>query len=186
VDEDKYSPDQAPPESGWKSAVKFFTKDGETSVKNDDTSDASNDSRLVLDNIIYVNNKLGSPTDIGGRWGLNFGYEWDSSWITQGVYLQYLDYRTVSQASLLTGWIFPNLESQFPLYLKANVGLGYFTGDINSDTLSADYNAFLGVRIFTESRFLFNVEFGSKNYHRLFRKSYANSWVISSGLSVLF
>jgi hypothetical protein len=86
----------------------------------------------------------------------------------------------------MTGVILPGIEMQFPLYLKANVGLGYFRGDFDDETLTVDYSGAVGLRLFSQNRFLFHVEFGSQNYHRLLRKSYTNSWVLSSGLAFIF
>lgn len=190
INEEKYSPDQPPPDTGWKSALKFFSKDSSNSNSTrapSDDSDASYDQYLSLDNTFFLNNERSSDLEPPGQWGLNLGYVWDhNSWISQGIYVQYSDLQGDRRYSLLTGFILPGIESEFPIYLKANAGLGYFVGDFDSDTLTVDYSAAVGLRLFSQSRFLFHLEFGSQNYHRLLKKSYTNSWVLSSGLAFIF
>jgi hypothetical protein len=190
LNEEKYSPDNPPPDTGWKSALKFFNNGSNNSTRapaSDTNSDASYDQFLSLDNTIVLNSELSSSLETEGRWGLNLGYAWDHSrWLSQGIYLQYFDHQIEKKYSLMTGVILPGIEMQFPLYLKANVGLGYFRGDFDDETLTVDYSGAVGLRLFSQNRFLFHVEFGSQNYHRLLRKSYTNSWVLSSGLAFIF
>lgn len=187
--EERYQPDQEPPETGWKSAVKYFLKDSsKRSPQSDDDAGykASGDRLLFLDSVAFLDNRLGTDRDTPGKWGLNLGFEWDKSWFGQGIYVQHTDYDLEKKFAVLGGLIFPTLASQFPLYLKANVGLGYFVGNFSNDTLTVDYNIHTGFRYFTRSGFLFNIEMGSRNYSRLLTKSYMNSWVVSSGLAFLF
>lgn len=130
---------------------------------------------------------MSNPLENAGRWGLNIGYVWDHSyWLSQGIYAQFLDHSLEKRYSLLTGLTLPGIESEFPLYLKASAGLGYFTGDFTSKTLTVDYAAAVGLRLFSDSRFLFHVEFGSQNYQRLLNKGATNSWVLNSGLAFIF
>jgi hypothetical protein len=190
LNEEKYSPNNPPPQTGWESALKFFKNDANNSTRAPTSSvysDASYDQYLSLDNTIVLNSELSSSLEPEGRWGLNLGYVWDHSrWLSQGIYLQYFDHQIEKKYSLMTGIIFPGIETQFPIYLKANAGLGYFRGDFDNDTLTVDYSAAVGLRLFSQNRFLFHLEFGSQNYHRLLRKSYTNSWVLSSGLAFIF
>lgn len=190
VDEEKYSPGEPPPETGWKSALKFFSKDSNTnstSTTSPSDSDATYDQYLSLDNTLYFNSERSSQKESDGRWGLNLGYVWDhASWLSQGIYAQYSNLGVEKRYSLMTGLILPGIETQFPLYLRADVGLGYFAGDFTNNTLSVDYAAALGLRFFPSHRLLFHLEFGSQNYHRLLVKSYSNSWVLTSGLAFIF
>lgn len=190
LDEEKYNPHQPPPETGWKSALKFFADDSTQSSKTrspSSDSDASYDQFLSLDNTLFLNNERSSELEPKGRWGLNLGYAWDhTSWLSQGIYAQYSNLGLDQRYSLLTGLILPGIQSEFPLYIKAMAGLGYFRGDFEKDTLTIDYNAAVGLRLFSQNRFLFHLEFGSQNYHRLLKKSYTNSWVLSSGLAFIF
>ncbi len=190
LNEEKYSPNEPPPETGWKSALKFFTKDSAQSSRTrapSDTSDASYDQFLSLDNTFFLNSERSSELEPKGRWGFGMGYAWDhATWVSQSINLQYADFGLDQRYSLLTGLILPGIESEFPLYIKAMAGLGYFRGDFEEDTLTVDYNAAVGLRLFSPSRFLFHLEFGSQNYHRLLKKSYTNSWVLSSGLAFIF
>jgi len=190
---EKYTGDEAPPETGWKSAVKYFGKNGSVKTRTRqaevtvEDSDASSSSRvLFLDNIVFVNNRVGSSLDEGGQWGLKLGYEWDDDWYAKGFYIQHSDYDLERKFSVLGGLVFPSLASRFPLYLKANVGLGYFVGDFDSETLAVEYNAHTGVRFFARNGMLFNIEIGSANYTRLLTHSYLNSLVMSSGLAFRF
>lgn len=190
VDEEKYGPESPPPETGWKSALKFFSKDSNktsTTRPSDSGSDATYDQYLSLDNTLVLNSEASSDSEPRGRFGVHLGYVWDhSSWISQGIYAQYADMQPDRRYSLLTGLIFPGIETSFPLFLKASAGLGYFVGDFANDTLTVDYAASVGLRVFSENRFIFQMEFGSQNYHRLLEKRYANSWVLSSGLAFIF
>jgi hypothetical protein len=190
VDEEKYGPDSPPPETGWKSALKFFSKDENQTTASRATasdSDAIYDQYLSLDNTVILNSEASSSIEPKGRFGLHLGYVWDhASWLSQGVYLQYSDMQPDRRYSLLSGLVFPGIETEFPLFLKATAGLGYFVGDFKNDTLTLDYAASVGLRIFSQNRFMFQMEFGSQNYHRLLEKSYANSWVLSSGLAFIF
>ncbi|MBY0385313.1 hypothetical protein K2X05_09155 [bacterium] len=190
LNEEKYGPDTPPPETGWKSALKFFSKDTNrttASRSDNEDSDATYDQYLSLDNTLFLNSETSATTEPKGQWGLNLGYAWDrASWVSQALYLQYSDFNQASRYSLLTGFIFPGIETEFPLYLKANAGLGYFVGDFNNSTLTIDYSAAVGLRLFSTHQFLFQLEFGSQNYQRLLQKNYANSWVLSSGLAFIF
>ncbi len=190
---DRYQEEDGPPETGWQSALKFFQAEGSSKVRrpstdeDDDGSDASFDQVIFLDNTIFFNNRTGSELDSKGVWGLRLGYEWDKSWWHgYGLYLQHDEYDLNRKFALLGGLIFPGIQSRVPIYLKANAGMGYFTGEFGSETLTVDYNLYSGVRIFTRSGMLFNLEFGSKNYSRLLTRSYVNSFVISSGLAFAF
>lgn len=190
LNEEKYSPDTPPPETGWKSALKFFSEDTNRTTASRTSkadSDATYDQYLSLDNTLFLNSETSTNEEPRGQWALNIGYAWDrASWVSQALYLQYSDFDLARRYSLLTGFIFPGIEMEFPLYLKANAGLGYFIGDFNNSTLTIDYSAAVGLRLFSTNQFLFQLEFGSQNYQRLLQKNYANSWVLSSGLAFIF
>jgi len=186
---EKYQEQDEKPETGWKSALKFFQKDGQSKTRepqSDEVSDASNDRLIFLDNTVFFNSREGSDLDTRGIWGLRLGFEWDHSWFGHGIYLQHDDYDQHQKFALLGGFYFPSIESRIPVYLKANAGLGYFTGDFSSETLTIDYNVYTGVRIFTRRGWLFDLELGSKNYSRMLTRSYANSFVVNSGLAFVF
>ncbi len=185
---ERYQEQDEPPETGWKSALKFFQKEGETKTRTPDSDggSASYSKVIFLDNSVFFNNREGSDLDTDGVWGLRLGFEWDKSWYGHGIYVQHDDYDLHRKFALLGGFFFPSIESRIPIYLKANAGLGYFTGDFSNDTLTVDYNVYSGLRIFTRSGMLFNLEVGSKNYSRMLTKSYMNSFVINSGLAFAF
>jgi hypothetical protein len=188
---EKYQENDEPPETGWKSALKFFQKEGTTKTRRpdseeDDGSSASYSRVIFLDNTVFFNNREGSKLDTPGVWGLRLGFEWDRSWYGHGVYIQHDEFDLQRKFAVLGGFFFPSIESRLPVYLKGQAGVGYFTGDFGNETLTVDYNLYSGVRVFTRSGLLFNIEVGSKNYSRLFTQSYMNSFVISSGLAFAF
>jgi hypothetical protein len=187
-DDSIYDPQEGPPATGWGSALKYFKKGGEnsTSTSVNPSSGAGKNRMFSLNNAVFVNNKANQALDTPGQWGLNLGVEWDDVVIGQGFYINYDDYKQASKFSMAYGLFYPRIETHFPLYIKANLGLGYFKGDFNSDTLAFDYNFFSGVQFFTRHNVLFNIEVGSKNYTRIFTRSQLNSFVLSSGLAVVF
>lgn len=192
--EDRYRESDGPPKTGWAEATKFFTKDHKSvsaSVEDDDIDTGGN--RLVfLNNAIFVNNNSRDNLGNQGRWGMTLGLEWDKEIFAQGFYIDYAYYQSKNSLTddkkfaVLGGLTFPRLETQFPLYLRGNLGLGYFTGDFSRSTLTVDYNLYTGFRIFTHSGMLFSLELGSKNYTRLLQQSYLNSFVLNSGLAFVF
>ncbi len=189
---ERYTQDEPPPETGWKSAVKYFGKTGSVKSKAQqnevslEESDASYGRVLFLDNLVYVDNRQGSSLDQPGQWAMKLGFEWDKDWFSKGFYIQHSDYDEERKFSLLGGLIFPSLASKFPVYLKANVGLGYFVGDFDNQTLAVEYNAQTGLRFFARNGMLFNIEVGTVNYTRLLTHSYLNSVTLSSGLAYRF
>lgn len=186
-DDSVYSPQEGPPATGWGSALKYFKKGEDNSVSTSAKSSNSGKNHMFsLSNTVFVDNNAVHEKDTPGQWGLNLGIEWDDSVLGEGFYVNYDDYKKESKYSMAYGLFFPRLESRFPLYVKANLGLGYFTGDFNNDTLAVDYNLFSGIHFFTRHNVLFNIEVGSKNYTRLFTRSQLNSFVLSSGLAVVF
>ena len=187
--EETYTGSEAPPATGWSSALKYFKKSGSdnSSVTSTSGSGRSSKNRLVsLDNTVFIDNNAVQELDTPGQWGLNLSLEWDDEILGEGFYIKYGDYKTESKYSLLYGFFYPRLESRFPLYIKGQLGVGYFTGDFADTTLAVDYNLFSGVRFFTRHNVLFNIEFGSQNYTRIFRRSQLNSFVLSSGLAFVF
>lgn len=186
--EEPYTAETAPPATGWGSAVKYFQKDPDSSVSTSASNwdYASKKRMFFLDNVFFVSNRETQPLDTPGQWGLNLGFEWDESIFGEGVYVNYMDYEEESKFSFLYGFIYPRIQTRFPLYIKANAGLGYFTGAFNDETLAVDYNLLTGLRFFTKHNVLLNLEFGSKNYTRIFRRSQLNSLVVSSGLAFVF
>ena len=70
MDEDKYGPDSPPPETGWKSALKFFSKDANRTTASRSTasdSDAIYDQYLSLDNTVILNSEASSSIEPKGR-----------------------------------------------------------------------------------------------------------------------
>lgn len=190
--EEKYQPDDEPPDTGYRSAVKYFTKKKPVKVNENsyevDLSDAEDDMLLSLDTEFFLNNRPSDESLVNdGEWGLNLGLFWDETYFSHGVQVDYLTYgEDEKKISLLGGLIYPRIQTRFPLYIKGHLGLGYFTGDsFGRETLSIDYNLYTGVRFFSGSM-LFNIEVGSKNYTKLLRSAYLNSFVLSSGMSIVF
>lgn len=189
-EEEKYTEEHKPPTSGWQSAIKYFQKGSGNNTATLETggeaSDTSYDKAIFLDNIIFLHNRPSTAQDTDGRWGLNLGYEWDGDWMAKGVYLQYHDYEKEQKYSLLGGIVFPRMQSNWPVYLRLQAGLGYFTGAFDKATLSVDYNAYAGLRVYSKKNFRLNVEVGSKNYTRIFTGSDLNSVAMSTGFAVAF
>lgn len=186
--QEAYKEDDAPPATGWGSALKYFKKNGDnSSVTSAEDLGRSPKNRIIsLDNTVFVDNNAVRELDTPGQWGLNLSLEWDDVILGEGFYIKYADYKEETKFSLLYGFFYPRIESRFPLYIKGQLGAGYFTGAFADTTLAVDYNLFSGVRFFTKRNILFNIEFGSQNYTRIFRRSQLNSFVLSSGLAFAF
>lgn len=191
---ERYNEADGPPSTGWEQATKFFTRDRKSvSARVGDSDIDTGGNRLIfIDNVTFVNNSSNDKHGNEGQWGLSAGLEWDREYVAQGFYIDYSRFdskkneKDDQKFTVLTGLIFPRLETQFPLYLRGALGLGYFTGDFANDTLTVDYNLYTGFRVFTHSGMLFNIEMGSKNYTRIFQSSYLNSFVLNSGLAFVF
>ncbi|MCC6137968.1 MAG: acyloxyacyl hydrolase [Bdellovibrionaceae bacterium] len=184
----RYTEDSSPPALGWESALKFFSR---SPASSNSTSSGSigdyGDSAFFLDQTMFVNNTYVSEGQPAPKWGLNAGYEWDQSWYGTGIYVNYVNYSLAEKFSVTSGFYYPRLESGFPLYVRANIGLGYYTDDIENKGATFDYNAGLGLRFFsTSGSWLFNLEVGSRNYTRLLKSQSAESIIVGSGLAITF
>lgn len=188
----RYAEDAPPPATGWESALKFFSRtpaSGSVSAAASGSGDIGG-SAFFLDQSFYVNNKYLSDGVPDPRFGFNAGYEWDQSWYGSGLYINYVTFeKNGAQAekfSVAGGFYYPRIESGFPLYARANVGLGYFTNDLDNKGMTFDYNAGIGIRFYSSSRWLFNLEVGSRNYTRLLKSESAQSIIVGSGLAFTF
>lgn len=181
----RYTEDSRPPALGWESALKFFSRDPASSSSSSASGDYG-DSAFFLDQTMFVNTTYVSEGQPSPKWGLNAGYEWDHSWYGTGVYVNYVNYRLAEKFSVTSGFYYPRLESGFPLYVRANIGFGYYTNDIDNKGATFDYNAGLGLRFFSSGDWLFNLEVGSRNYTRLLKSQSAESIIVSSGLAITF
>lgn len=187
--ENRYSEEVAPPSVGWESALKFFTRGpASNSVATSPGSGAPGDSAFFLDQNFFVNSKYLSDGVERPKFGFNGGYEWDQSWYGTGIYLNYVAFNKMAEKfSVTTGFYYPRIESGFPLYVRANVGLGYYnTDDEDQKGATVDYNAGLGIRFFTSSNWVFNLELGSRNHTRLLKSASAQSIIVGSGLAITF
>lgn len=180
----KYSETTPPPSVGWESALKFFTPAASSSSS--PSPGGNGDSAFHLGQNFFVSNQYVSPSIPDPRWGLNLGYEWDKSWYGSGVYLNYVDFEQAQKYSVTGGFYFPSLKSEFPLYLRAHVGLGHYNSDFGTRGVTFDYNASLGFRFFTTHNWLFNIEVGSRNHSVLLKSESAESIVVGSGMAITF
>lgn len=187
----RYTEEAPPPATGWESALKFFSRSpSSASVSTSGGTEGIGDSAFFLDQSFYVNNKYLSDNLPNPRFGFNVGYEWDQSWYGSGIYINYVTFEKnnlqAEKFSVTGGFYYPRIETGFPLYARANVGLGYYTNDIDNKGMTFDYNAGLGIRFFSSSSWLFNLEVGSRNYTRLLKSESAQSIIIGSGLAFTF
>jgi hypothetical protein len=184
--EDRFTEDSPPPTTGWQSAMKFFSKTSYSEASAPDNSIEYGGSAFLLDHVLFVDNKDLAPDVRPPKWGISAGYEWDKSWYGTGIYMQYSNYKLAEKYSVTGGFYFPRIETGFPLYIRAHVGLGYIS-DVQGDSgMTLDYNASLGLRLFASSRWLFNLELGSKNYTRILKSETVESIVVASGLAITF
>lgn len=188
----RYNENAPPPATGWESALKFFSRtpaSGSVSASSGSTGDIG-DSAFFLDQSFYVSNKYLSDDVAKPRFGFNAGYEWDQSWYGSGIYLNYVTFEEASERaekfSVAGGFYYPRIESGFPLYARANIGLGYYTNDLDNKGMTIDYNAGLGIRFYSSTSWLFNLEIGSRNHTRLLKSESAQSIIVGSGLAFTF
>lgn len=180
--ETKYTETIAPPSVGWESALKFFSR----SPSSTPNSSYYGDSAFQLDQSFFVNNQYVSEGLSSPRWGINLGYEWDQSWYGSGIYLNYVDFQQALKYSVTGGFYYPRLESGFPLYIRAHIGLGYYSNDFETKGVTFDYNAGLGLRFFSGNNWLFNLEVGSRNHTLILNSESAESIVVGSGVAITF
>lgn len=183
--ENRYNESSPPPSVGWESALKFFTPNG-TNSSSAPSSTGSGDSAFQLGQNYFINNQYVSQGVPDPRWGLNLGYEWDQSWYGSGIYLNYVDFEQAQKYSVTGGFYFPSLQSGFPLYFKAHIGLGHYSNDFDSRGMTFDYNASLGFRFYTTHNWLFNIEVGSRNHSVVLKSESAESIVLGSGMAITF
>ncbi len=188
----RYTEEAPPPATGWESALKFFSRTpSSNSVSTGYGGSAEvGDSAFFLDQSFYVSNKYLSDGVPSPRFGFNAGYEWDGDTFGNGIYLNYVTFEKnnlqAEKFSVSGGFYFPRIETGFPLYARANVGLGYFTNDIDNRGMTFDYNAGVGIRFFSSSAWVFNLEIGSRNHTRLLKSESAQSIIVGSGLAFTF
>ena len=136
----------------------------------------------------------GTPKKIGdGTFGLTYrfgaGAPHEYDWAIRIDYLNYsLPQGSAAQISFLPMLIFPEAESQFPLYFGAGVGPGiFFKQTPNSSPLSLDYQLVGGVRLFDLYKSTgFFIETGVKNHLNLIGAGQFNGLFISVGALFTF
>jgi hypothetical protein len=188
-EETRYSEEDAPPATGWESAMKFFSRSPSSSVATSSGGHTEpGDSALFFDQNFFMNSKYLSDGVERPKFGFNAGYEWDQSVFGSGIYVNYVSFsKEAEKFSVTGGFYYPRIETGFPLYLRANIGLGqYNTEDADQKGATFDYNASLGLRFFTDKAWMFNLEIGSRNHTRLLKSASAQSIVVGSGLAITF
>ena len=90
----------------------------------------------------------------------------------------------LNKVSFIPVFIFPDIASQFPLYLGAGMGASIFSQQIKNESIVAlDYQLFTGIRLLSpkEPIGLF-VEAGLKNHIHILSDGQLNSSYLSGGL----
>lgn len=188
-EETRYSEETTPPAVGWESAMKFFSRKPSSSVSTSSEGPTElGDSAFFFDQNFFVNSKYLSDGVERPKFGFNAGYEWDQSIFGSGIYLNYVSFNKIAEKFSVTGgFYYPRIETGFPLYLRANIGLGHYnTEDADQKGATFDYNASLGLRFFTDKAWMFNLEIGSRNHTRLLKSASAQSIVVGSGMAITF
>ncbi len=90
--------------------------------------------------------------------------------------------------SLLPVFMFPEIESRFPIYFGVGLGLGTFLKNVDGESIfSLDYQLLTGIRIFDVlGRVGFFLEGGIKNHLHLFTKGQFNGVFLSAGTVFIF
>ncbi|MCB9072399.1 MAG: hypothetical protein H6623_02165 [Bdellovibrionaceae bacterium] len=184
--EERFTEDAPPPGIGYESAMKFFTKTGQTEAKISEDEGARGNSAFLLDHNLFVRNVSAQSNAVAPKWGLSAGYEWDLSWLGSGVYLQYANFTQAEKYTVTGGFYFPRLETGIPVYIRAHIGLGYLSETQGTSGATFDYNASLGLRYFASNRWIFNLELGSRNYSRILKSESVKSIIVASGMAITF
>lgn len=145
-----------------------------------------------FDDEAYVWGKK-NPSSIG-RYTAGVTYrvgEWTNSMdlLFRADFISYkLDEGQPLKMSLLPMIIFPDANSQFPLYFGAGIGLGVYFKQIEEESaLSLDYQLVAGVRFFDVFDTIgFMVETGIKNHFHLLSDGQYNGVFLSGGAVFAF
>lgn len=113
-----------------------------------------------------------------GEWVNSMDFLFRAEYTTYG-----LDEGNARKLSFLGMLMFPDANSQFPLYFGAGLGAGIFMKQIDDESpLSLDYQLVAGARFFEIIDTIgFNVEFGLKNELHLLKDGQMNGVFIGAG-----
>lgn len=128
-----------------------------------------------------------------GKLGLDMTYRLSqSNYVDYALRVSYAEYEPLNQKankmSFMYAAVLPDAGSKFPLYFGAAAGLGiFFTQLSNESPVTADYQLFLGLRMFNLFDSTgFYLEAGMKNHLQITTDGQLNGTYISSGAIFTF